>query len=357
MPENTTETPTPTTPTSDAALPAPNSEKSAGDTPEFTVPDAEEFVPTKWNREDETEADPTPAEDGESPAEGEPEPQKKAEEPAKPEGQLITVKVNGKEKNIPIEELVDRYQRGEGANEKFEQAAQIRKQAESVLVALKKNPLAVLRHPALGIEPAALRGMMEKALYEEIQYEQMTPEQREAVDNKRRLETIEAEKETLSQEKAARDKAELQRQYSEEYNKQIVQALEKSDLPKTAYTVKRMAYYMSQVLKAYNAKYKGNREAPPLRMPMEKIVELVSADRQKDLAEMTSSMDAEGLVSMLGKDTLKKLREHDVKILKSKGVGRTPAKQGEAQPKARKSKKVPMSQWKERNRKIMYGPD
>lgn len=351
MSEEVTSSPTPEATPAPEATPeaAPQNAPQEAFDPS-SIPDADDFVPTKWQRyedepEAETEGEPEAEVVAEPEVEAEPEPEKTAEN-------LITVKVNGKEQQVPIEQLVDRYQRGEGANEKFAEAAAIRDQAASIIKTLQSNPLAVLRHPALGIPKEQLRKMMEGALYEEISYEKMSPEQREALDNKRRLEAMEQEKKVNAETQERQKMAELRKHYSETFHKQIVDALDTSKMPKTAYTAKRMAYYMHQVLGA--ARKKGIQGDVP--MPMDKITELVKKDYETDISHLLGAMPDDNLVTVLGKDTLKRIRQQEVAKLKK--IGRTPEKQGEPiTDKPRKKKTMTMAQWKEQNRRTMYGSE
>ena len=311
---------------------------------------------TKWNRDEEPEEDEGSEEDDEGAAKPVAAEGATPTEPTTPtetpDVQLISVKINGKEKDIPLNELVDRYQKGEGSNEKFQEAAMIRKQAQSLLEAMQRDPLAVLRHPALGIPKDKLRKIMEGALYEDITYDQMTPEQKEAVDNKRRLEAMEQEKKIKESQDVEKQNSELEKRYSEQYHKNIVDALEKSNLPKVAYTAKRMAYYMSQVLK--DARTRGIKGE--IAMPMDKITEIVRKDFEGDLKQMLSALPPDALYTTLGKDILAKIRKEELKKLKT--TGKTPTLQGEPQtPRAHRKKKIAMSDWKAKNRAIVQGTE
>jgi len=76
---------------------------------------------------EETEGKP----DVEAKAEANPEPEEEPAEGDEPEAERYKVKVNGKEIEVSLPELLATYQKETAANEKFEQAAEIRKTASA----------------------------------------------------------------------------------------------------------------------------------------------------------------------------------------------------------------------------------
>lgn len=113
------------------------------------------------------------------------------------------IKVNGQEVELSYEELKARAMKAEGAEERF-------KYANQVLEAVKKNPVAVLQNPALGVDIKKVafdvlkntkniteedRKELSAWFYENIvKPSQMEPKEREALDWKTKAEQLEAEK-------------------------------------------------------------------------------------------------------------------------------------------------------------------
>src|SRR5512138_624677 len=122
-----------------------------------------------------------PTDDGHD-ADGQPETQKKEETPAQKKYRL---KVDGEEIEVDETELTRGYSRAKAANKKFEEAASMRKDMQSLLTQLKNDPLSVLTNPALGVD---FKRIAEDFLIEQLRQEQMTPEQRAIADKDRQLE-------------------------------------------------------------------------------------------------------------------------------------------------------------------------
>lgn len=112
----------------------------------------------------------------------------------------LRAKVNGQEKEVSIREMLDYYQRGESANKRFQEAAELRKQAETA----KERAERLLRDPKALIDTLINDADGAKTVHEAYQeltrLAQMTPEQqqeylrtRELEQRAAKLEAIEAE--------------------------------------------------------------------------------------------------------------------------------------------------------------------
>ena len=98
-------------------------------------------------------------------------------------GKKWKLKAGKQEREVTSEaELVRLAQLGIGANEKFEQAAKTRKQAEEVLEIIQKNPAEALTK--LGFD---VRKLAEEYLAEKIQEEMLTPEQKKVKEMEQQL--------------------------------------------------------------------------------------------------------------------------------------------------------------------------
>ena len=71
------------------------------------------------------------------------------DEPAGDEPEKYTLKVNGQENQYTLDELMRMASKGQGAEEKFRQAADSRRQLEDIFVSLKNDPVAVLNKMGL----------------------------------------------------------------------------------------------------------------------------------------------------------------------------------------------------------------
>ena len=215
--------------------------------------------------------------------------------------------VDGSEHEVDEKDLDTFVQKGLGADKRFKEAAKARKEAEMVLTMLRKNPMAVLEKVTkLGGGDA--RKVVEDWLWENhVKLEQLTPEQREAELNKRKLSDFEQqEKERAARAMQERDEK-LKDHYRGHYERDIIGALESGGIPKTSKTVARMAHYMAQALKI------------GVKVSAKDVVPMVRQDYETEFREMFGPANAEVLAKFLGDDGLKKVREFELAKLKQQG--------------------------------------
>jgi hypothetical protein len=240
------------------------------------------------------------------------------------EGKLVRVKIDGVEKNMKLSEVIARMQRGAGAEKRMGEAAKVRKHAENLIRAMQKDPIAVMKHPALGFTEEQVDKMLEEAIYEKVQYEQMTPEQKELFKAKKALAQNEEDKKRAAAEKKEAEIRELTGKYREHFQGAIIEALEEAKLPKTTGTVRRMAHYLLE----------GNKRG--VRFEPKDVVDLVRGDINKEFKEMFSESPAENLLGILGDSVAEKIRKHDLskvsrgnegaQVVDAKGVEDAPPK-------------------------------
>ncbi len=227
------------------------------------------------------------------------------------------VKVNGKIRKYSEEEMVARARMADAADERFNEAAQIRKQAEGLVGRIRtpEQMMEALLDPALGLTKDQVRAQFE-AWYERefIEPEKLTEDQK-------KLRAAEAQiKKYAEQEKdqkTARDQAErdqLTVQARGEIQKQIIEALETNSLPKTNFTVRRLAYWIQR-----------NQENG-FNAPTSLLVSQVRNEFNASIRDMVESSDGEALVQLLGDGIIQKLRKYDLdQLRKLRGSGTPPA--------------------------------
>lgn len=254
---------------------------------------------------------------------------------------MFKVKVNGADVEVSEDELVSGYQTRKASDEKFREAAMSRKQAEEFIHLLKTNPKKVLTDPNLGVD---FRKLAEEYLVEQMQEEMMEPQERELRDAKRRLQEYEEVEKSKQKEAEEVRKSELRQKYAQDYQNQILGALQTSGLPKTEHTVKRMAYYMHESMK------RGMSLGPV------DVVDLVKQDYINDTKSLYGGLDADALMSILGDDIASKIRKHDVAKFKSGAA--TPKKSDSgSSSNTKKSEKLTKDEWREKLARIKNGQD
>lgn len=229
------------------------------------------------------------------------------ETPAETAARKFKLKVNGVEREYDEDTVIRRAQLAESADQKFQEAAKMRKQAEAFIQALRDDPISVLTNPNLGVD---MRKIAEKFLAKEYQREMISPEQRELEE----LREFKAQRERELQEQQEREQMTAkerefsvqQQKYAQEYDRQISEGLANSGLPKTPQTLKRVAELMHSALR------KG------YELDVATAVDMVRESYQNDMMQLYGQLDGDKLVGLLGEDLAKKIRMYDLQRLKAK---------------------------------------
>ena len=279
--------------------------------------------PKKPKAEPEPQAE---AETVEPEAETSSEDKSEAETESKTEPEFKPVKLKYGDEEIEVgslDQLTKIAQKGLGAERKFQEAASIRKQAETLVATLKDNPIEILRHPALRdkmIEAA------QELLFEHIQHEQMSAEDRARMQEREELERYRRSEQERRAQEETKQREELKDKYRQDYERQFIEALNEGGIPRSDWAVTRMAQYMRQALKT------GMNNIAP-----KDVVHLVKRDWQQAQADLYGQMDGDKLIQMLGPDIAEKIRKADVAKLTSKRPSPKPAQAVEAsEPKTRR---------------------
>lgn len=211
--------------------------------------------------------------------------------------------VNGKQKDVELDldndEDVKRYlQKAYGADEKFQEAAMTRKQAEALVEMLRKDPLSVLSHPELGID---VRALAQRVINQELEEMSLSPEQK-------RLKEMEGEltkyKEAQKKAEDAARKSEMDRMDREQamaLDEEITSALSSTTLPKSPYVVKRVADAMIEAIGL------GYENVTPAQ-----VMSYVEAQVKSEIADMFGSAPDKVFEEIVGKGRLDKYRKDRV---------------------------------------------
>jgi len=234
-----------------------------------------------------------------------PEPVSKAPEAVKQaEKQLkkLKLKIDGKE----IEEAFDpnddeyltrQFQMAKMGQKRASEAAQLQKEVAAFIQELKTNPRKVLSDPNIGID---VKQLAAQVIEEEIENSKKSPEQLEKERLQAELEELRAQQAREKEEMSKKEFERLQAQEYERYDMLMTKALEKSDLPKSPYVVKKMADYMLLSLQ------KG------VDLPPEDVLPLVRQEIQNDIKEMFAVMPDDAIAQIVGKDVIGRIRKNSV---------------------------------------------
>lgn len=232
----------------------------------------------------------------------------------------LKLKFNGKEIEealpfeIPdnqeaIEYMKKHLQMSKLSQTKSQELSNLQKEAVKFIEDLRKNPRKVLSDPTIGVD---LKKIAVEMIEEEIENAKKSPEQIEKEKLQAELKAMKDEREREKEENRKRDSERITQQEFERYDMLLSQALDKSDLPKTPYTVKKMADYM---IMAVNE---------GLDVTPEDVLPLVKEEMQNDLKEMFAVMPEDVIEQLIGKDVLTKIRKKNLQKAKQAQVAAKP---------------------------------
>ena len=250
------------------------------------------------------------------------------------------VKVDGKEYEEELdlndEAAVGKHiQMSKAAQRKMQEASDMRKAAEEFINLLRTDPEKVLRDPNINVD---LKKLAQDVINREIEDASKSPEQLEKEKLQRELTDIKAK---IEEDEKKRQSSELQRLQAEQQQKieiNIESALKTSDLPKTPYTVRKMAEMMLVALQ-------NNVDLSPAD-----LVPLIRKQMQNDIKELFGASSDDVLEELVGKDRISKLRKKKVaELQKQVAQGATTSnsvKTSGAKPAAPVEKvKIKMKDW------------
>lgn len=212
------------------------------------------------------------------------------------------LKVGGKEIEVDEDELVKRAQMGYSAEEKWQEAAQMRKQMENFVSLLQQDPGAALEKMGFNVDELA-----ERRIQQRIEEMKKSPEQIEREKIEKELKALKEERQKEKDEAQSREIKQLQEKYAVELETEINSALDSNELglPKSPYIIKRMADVMIYAMK---------NKVP--NFTAKKALEVVQSEVLEELNNMYSASPDEVFEKLVGKDRLTKYRRGKVKKAK-----------------------------------------
>lgn len=236
------------------------------------------------------------------------EAQKKAEQALR---KKYNLKVNNKVKELELDlgndaEVQKYLQKALAADEKFEEAASIKKGFANLIEQIKTNPLAILTHPDIGVD---IKALATQVLAQEMEDMEKSPEQKRIEELERKLKDKEELEKQIEEEKKQAELAKLESEAIEELDVQITEALAKSELPKSPYVVKRIADTM------YNAMRMGYADVSVAQI-MPYVEEQITGEIQALFDAAPEQTSQKLLEKFVGKKNLDKYRK--ARVAKSK---------------------------------------
>lgn len=231
----------------------------------------------------------------------------------KPEVRRHKLKVDKGEVELDEDQLKLYAQKGFASEKRFSEAAQMRKDLEEIKELSAKDRRGALKK--LGWSDQEIRDFAESALYQDLEQEKLSPEQRRI----RELEAREKEREeTDRKSKAEAEEKELQeltKQKLDDIGGRIMAALEKVGLPKESapWAVKRMAALVARA------------DAEGFDLSAEQLASVVRGEFDAEARAFTASMPPEQLAEWLGPEKVDALMRLKIQQLKAQKAGAQPA--------------------------------
>lgn len=242
----------------------------------------------------------------------------------------LTLKVNGKDEDFDLsddshlERLKQMAQKGDGADKKFQEAADLRKKMEAFAEILQNGDIGDLL-TKVGRDPNA---EIEKFMAKRIEEMQKSPEQLELEQMRAKLEERDNELKRIEDEKHESEQARVSQEYERQLEDEISEGLESSTLPKSPIVVRRIA---ENLMMAIENGYEDVSVAD--------ILPIVEKQIQDDLRQMLEIMPEDVIEEFLGDTINTKLRKRRVKRTKKaptsaasvKATGQSEIKKAEAE--------------------------
>lgn len=210
--------------------------------------------------------------------------------------------VYGSEIELTEADLIREAQKGLAADKKFQEASQLMKKAKPVLDKLQSGDLSFVLET---LPKDQVRKFAEDFLLEQLEWDSLTPEQKEHRELKRFKEETERAKQAEKQRYEQEAQAQAAAMWAEKLDAEIADAITSSGRKVTPRTVKRMAENMLALLET---------QAPNEFKPVsaKDAFGSVIKELETDVTEYLGSLSAEQLVSVLPKQMLNELRKLDV---------------------------------------------
>ena len=206
------------------------------------------------------------------------------------------IKWGDQEKEVTVEEAVKLAEKAFGIENKAREASTKAEQAQAVLDMLVNNPAAFKKRAiAAGIPAEQIRKLATDILYEEMELNSLTPEQREL----RELKAKQAEADDLrKQTEEAAKKAEVDKKtadWAQKFEKELQTALEKKQLP------------MSRLTLALAAQYVDAGLAQQKEYTVEQVLPYVMRDLKNIHMSTMGQLEGEALLNYIGDDLSNKV--------------------------------------------------
>lgn len=251
-----------------------------------------------------------------------------------PKPERYKLKVNGKEVEKTIDELIRDAQKGVAADEKFQQAASLAKkysayeQMEKAIQSGQIGPLV----EKLGHDK--FREFAENYLIDYLEYQQLPREKKEALQYRRELEAAQRQLQEIEQGKRDAEIQQHRAQALQEIDTEIAEVLKNAGKKPTPYLVARIAEQMLASLQS--------RDDVDPRTVAKSAYSRAVKSLENDVSEYLGNLTVDDARKVLPKQLLDALRKSEVELVRSQDPMRS-RRETTQEKTPRKGDKVRMS--------------
>lgn len=232
--------------------------------------------------------------------------------------QMFKVKIDGQEVELSETELKKYASLGKSAQKRFEEAAVIRKENEAIkkdiqtfFEMLKNDPLSILGDESLSLDK---RKIAEMIMNEEIEKSKKSPEQVEKESLQKQLEAAQKKIKEAEDGKKREEWERLQNEAATSIERDIMDALDTKELPKSPYVINRMVSMLH--IAAQNK----------INLSAKDVLPIVKKQIMDDFKGLSGLLPEDQLEAILGEDKVKALRKRYLQKVKSSQQVTTSAK-------------------------------
>jgi hypothetical protein len=221
---------------------------------------------------------------------------------------LVKVKVDGKEQKVPLKEAIRLTQLEKASQARMQEAAKVRQEMkqrearEQQLAHLMETDFAKFCQ-VVGKDP---RQIAVDFLAKQYDLEQMHPAERKAMELEQKLKDKEESEKQREEDQKTQKQQQLEKHFSQAYDRELGEALQASSLPKNKLFVQRVAHKMLESIE----RVKANIDESPLQA--RDAVAKVKEDWLSDVKDTLGTLDAKAIHELLGEEVLAKIRQFDI---------------------------------------------
>tara|TARA_Y100000593_G_scaffold7016_1_gene13227 strand:+ start:4381 stop:5331 length:951 start_codon:yes stop_codon:yes gene_type:complete len=234
---------------------------------------------------------------------------------------LHTVKVNGVEKQVPYDKVIEGFQKGEAADEKFREASKKEKEysalrsenqtlqknydtlqanVNALIAQLKNDPMGLIGHKSLGHN---VNELIESAYQKQLDYEELDETERENHELKKRLQNFEAQEEQKRRQQFEAERVAGQNQYKASIKEKLAEA----GISPTENNVRIAGMHLR------NSCNNNGNVTITWRQMADQTKETLKHEARENYGKLTPEQFSE----FFGEDMIKNIRQHDLKKVKN----------------------------------------